>query len=497
VTARLSILLVLVAALLAGCTVGPKYHKPSVSVASAFAELSPATTTNQAPEAQWWKTFHDPELDRLVQRALESNYNLQIASTRVRAARLQRNMTAADLFPQVDADGGYLRARGSKNVVLPSGASGGAATGGDPPPVGTSGLNDVLTPFGKGGLPGKETDLYQAGFDATWEIDVFGGKRRQVQAASAQVREAHEQWHGVKLSLLAEVARTYLELRGAQQRLGIGRTNLALQMETVELTRSLYHSGLGNQADVTRAAAQAESTAATLPPLEGQVKNLSHALALALGCEPSALSAELSAVQPVPATPPEVPVGLPSQLIERRPDIREAEQRIAEANALVGSAESDLLPKFALVGSAGLDSTSAQKLFEWDSRYFLISPTVSWRIFDAGKIFANIRLQRTGKERACLQFRLTLLTALKDVEDALVTYATEQSRRSRLAAASTQYQRSYTLVRDLYDHGLATFLDVLDAQRSLLLSQDALAQSDAAVATDLVALYKALGGGWQ
>jgi outer membrane protein, multidrug efflux system len=209
------------------------------------------------------------------------------------------------------------------------------------------------------------------------------------------------------------------------------------------------------------------------------------------------LTGELSDPRPLPAVPPEVPVGLPSQLLKRRPDIKQAERQIAAANARIGSAQADLFPKFALVGSAGLDSTSAANLFDWDSRYFLISPSVTWRIFDAGRIMANIQLQRANEQEAVLQYRNTILKALREVEDALVSYATEQTRRNHLAEELKQNRQALELARKLYDQGLADFLTVLDAERNAYSTEDAVARSDEAVSTDLIALYKSLGGGWE
>jgi NodT family efflux transporter outer membrane factor (OMF) lipoprotein len=517
---------------LAGCAVGPNYEKPKVSVEKSFAWSTARETTNQ-PVADWWNSFQDAELTKLINEALTNNYDLQIAVARIREARFQRNMAAADLFPKVDADAGYAHARGSKNVVLPlgggssssgsgssgnSGSSGstgsghavpqsrlasessssssGGGSGNSGGSVAQNAFDDQLNPIGEGGLPGAETDLYQVGFDATWEIDVFGGKRRQIEAAEAEVQAAREKQRDLTLSLIAEVARNYFELRDYQLRVAIARKNLHDQNETLELTRSLAQSGLTTQADVARAAAEAALTDATIPPLEAETQRSVHALSILMARDPNALENELALAQPLPPTPPEIPIGLPSQLIERRPDIRAAEREIAAANARIGSAEADLFPKFALVGNAGLDSSTANHLFDWDSRYFLISPTVTWRIFDAGEILSNIRLQKALTAEADLQFRSTLLKALQEVEDDLVMYATEQERYNQLNTAWKQNQLALELSRRRYERGLVSFLEVLDAERNVLSTQDQLAQASLSRITDLVALYKALGGGW-
>jgi NodT family efflux transporter outer membrane factor (OMF) lipoprotein len=299
------------------------------------------------------------------------------------------------------------------------------------------------------------------------------------------------------LTIMAEVGRDYFELRGIQARLQIAQQNLATQSNILALTRSQAQAGLAQDADVIRAQAQVESTAATIPPLVAQVRTLSHALSILVGQEPQALDRELGPAMPLPPNPPVVAVGLPSDLIERRPDLRAAERSVAAANARVGGATADLFPKFALTANAGLDSSALHNLFDLESRYFLISPTVTWRIFDAGQILSNIRLQNAMKNEAELEYRATLLKALQEVEDALVAYGTEQERQGKLATAYQEDKVAMDLMSKRYEHGLVTFLDVLDSERTVLSAQDALAQSNSASITDLVALYKALGGGWK
>jgi NodT family efflux transporter outer membrane factor (OMF) lipoprotein len=279
--------------------------------------------------------------------------------------------------------------------------------------------------------------------------------------------------------------------------LTVARENLAAQKETLDLTISRANAGLTSQADVTRAAAQAATTAAAIPPLEASVRRSVHVLSTLVAKEPTALSAELETEKPPLFLPPEVPVGLPSELLKRRPDVRRAERQIVAATARIGSAEADLFPKFALTGGVGLDSTSTGSLFDWQSRYFLISPTVTWRVFDAGRIISNVALQKEIREESVWQYRDTILTALREVEDGLVGYAKEQEHRAALAEALKQNQEALVLIRDRYEHGLANFLDVLDAERSVFAGQDQLAESEQTIATDLVTLYKALGGGWE
>jgi NodT family efflux transporter outer membrane factor (OMF) lipoprotein len=506
-TQTFSAILTLMAAGFGGCTVGPNYHEPKIPMPAHFGELS-GTNANaersrakeSSPEAAWWRTFNDPELDKLIAAALRENLNLRIAAERIREARYQRSIIAADLFPNIDADGAFLHARGSKNVLLPLGGSG---AGGDPPvapppgSVGPSPFSNELTPFGKGGLPGVTSSLYQIGFDSTWELDVFGGNRRRLESGAANLTAAVESLRGVGVSLMAEVAVNYLQLRGTQERLSIALKNLASQQETLELATSRAKAGLTSQADVTRAAAQVAITAASIAPLETSARQYIHAISTLLSREPTALQAELSLGTPLPVAPPKIPVGLPSELLKRRPDIRRAERLIAAANAQVGTAKADLFPKFGLTGSIGLDSTSTQNLFNLQSHYFLVSPTATWRVFDAGRILSNVALQKATEREAEMQYRSTILTAFREVEDALVAYSQEQAHHESLTKAMEQTEDSLRLVRSQYQNGLANFLDVLDAERSVLSIQDQVAISKQSITTDVVALYKALGGGWE
>jgi NodT family efflux transporter outer membrane factor (OMF) lipoprotein len=506
--------------LVAGCAVGPDYHRSSVRLSQEFGELHTTAgtnadkATNLPPVAEWWRGFNDPTLERLIHDALRQNYDIRIAVERIRESRFQRSIIAADLFPEVNTGAGYLRSRGSKNVELPLGAGGSGGSSGagvkkqtasrdNSPASGSAGASAAqsaagapLTPFGQGGLPGVTSSLYQIGFDASWEIDMFGGNRRRLEAAAADLGASVEQLHQVTLTMLAELARDYFELRGTQVRLAIAHENLAAAKDILELTQSRAKSGLTDYSDVTRAAAQVAAFNAVIPPFESIERRSVHAISILLAREPTELAPELEKPAALPPVPLVVPVGLPSDLLQRRPDIRRAERQIAAATASVGSAKAELFPKFALTASAGLDSSSPGNLFNWESRYFLISPNVTWRIFDAGRIVSNLALQKANRRESELQYRSTILTAFREVEDALVAYATEQSRRISLAEEMTQDKDSVALVRQRYEHGLVNFIEVLDALERFFSVRDQLAQSDQATVTELVALYKALGGGW-
>jgi len=379
---------VVLGAFLAGCSVGPNYHTPNVALSGGWSEPLEGGVTNQTARAtQWWKTFNDPELNSLIVRAVSSNYDLRIAEARLRQARAQRKFYAADFGPTLDATGSYTRQRVSEN-----------------------GLQAVAP-----GVP-LENNLYQAGFDAAWEIDVFGGKRRALEAATADVGASQEDRNDTVVTLLAEVARNYVELRGLQQRLVIARDNIKSQQEALEVTQARFKGGVASELDVTQAAALLASTRSQLPSLETSLKQTMHQLAVLLGQEAGALLAELSEGSPMPPAPPEVPVGLPSELLRRRPDVRRAERQLAAATARIGVQTEELFPKFSLTGVAGLNSVSASDWFTGGSKAWSVGPTVQWRIFDAGRIRANIRVENAKQEEALAVYEKTVLTSLQDVE---------------------------------------------------------------------------------
>jgi len=510
-----------------GCTaVGPDYHPPHPDLPATYGEVEPAARGTGIDDGadglgRWWRVFHDPELDSLIDQAIRGNRDLKEAVSRVRQARAQREIIDASLWPEANATAGYDRARGSKNVVLPLGAlaqnsggsagsgaaaaprsspsrsiedfssGGGASSSSSAPPGGPA------SPFGEGGLPGVTTSLYQAGFDASWEFDLFGGTRRAIEAANAEIGSADEARRAVLTSLLAEVADIYLGLRTGQQRLAIARENLAAQNGTLGIARAKQAYGLGTSEDVDRQSAQAAMTAATIPALESAVRNARHTLAFLIGEPPNALDASLPAAGPLPPLPARLPPEVPSDLLRRRPDIRGAERALAAATAEIGVAQADLFPKFSLTGSFGWDSSQFKNLPDWGSRYYSIAPGISWPILDWGRIRANIRVQNEAQHQSLLKYEDTVAQALKEVADALVNYETEQTRRSALADGMKASDAGWDIARQRYREGLTDMLSVLDAERSFLAAQDALAASDGALRTDLIALYKALGGGWE
>lgn len=459
---------VMIGFLLAGCSVGPNYHTPKVAIAPNWSEPMVGGATNRAASAaDWWTSFHDTELKSLIVRAVSSNYDLRMAEARLRQARAQRQFSSADFWPAVNASGSYTRERESEH-------------GNQPVPPGAR----------------LENNLYQAGFDASWEIDVFGGKRRALEAARAQVAASQADRNDALVTLQAEVARNYVELRGLQQRVVITHDNIKSQQEALEIAQARFKGGVASELDVTQAAALLAGTRSQLPALETSMKQTMHQIAVLLGQQPGALRTELSEAAPIPPTPPEVPIGLPSELLRRRPDVRRAERQLAAATAQIGVQTAELFPKFSLTGVAGLQSVSASDWFTGGSKFWSAGPTVQWRVFDAGRIRANVRVQTAKQEEALALYEKTVLTSLQDVENVLVAYAQEQVRFGSLKDEVAADQRAVELANELYTKGLADFLNVLDAQRSLYQAQDQLVESQKTVSEDLVALYKALGGGW-
>lgn len=485
-SAALSIV-VLAAVVQAGCAVGPTYHPPNVSVPDRWSVASPppagtgSEQSGAAALAAWWTVFQDPTLDQLIGRAVQSNLTLQQARARIVQARAARTSAAAGLWPSV---------AGTASNGTSSGPSGGGASVSPP-----------------------RRNLFQAGFDASWELDLFGGVRRSVEAATASLQAAVEDSRDVMVTLTAEVALDYVTLRGLQQQIAIAEQNLAAQRETADITRKRLSVGFVSGLDVANAEAQVATTQSAIPLLESARQQEIYALSVLLGREPLALVAELSPVQvarPAPAgteaglpggliprASPAVPLGLPSELLQRRPDIRRAEAQLHGATAQVGVATANLFPKISLTGSAGWQKLTQGALLGAAGAFWSLVPSVTQSIFDAGRNRANVRVQEAVRDETLLAYRQTVLTALQDVESALIAYAKDQEHRGALADAVASNRTAVDLSTRLYTAGELDFLNLLTAQRNLYTSEDSLAQADRSIALDLIALYKALGGGWQ
>ncbi|HEY4302000.1 MAG TPA: efflux transporter outer membrane subunit, partial [Candidatus Didemnitutus sp.] len=414
-------------------------------------------------------------------------------------------------------DGGYNRGRGSRNVELPFGnpASSGPtgatrsvrsesaeSPSGGPAPApapagGAGGPVGPTSPLGEGGLPGVTTNIYQVGFDASWEIDIFGARRRAVEAAGDAVAVAEDARQGVFVTLLGEVAQTYLQLRSAQARRDLARKNIGIATDTLDIISAKARTGFATDLEVERQRAERAALEAVEPPLEAEVHVAMHTLATLLGAPVDALASELERVEPLPDLPSTVPVGLPSDLLRRRPDIRRAERELALASAETGVAIAARFPQFNLAAAFGLDSSRPSDLASWSSHYYSITPGFRWALLDWNRARENVRLADEAQREARIRYDASVAQALADVENALVRLRSEdRSHRARREAVDSS-QRAFTIARQEYRHGLVDSLSVLEAQRSVVALQDALAQSDAALRLDLVTLYKALGGGWQ
>ncbi len=457
-----------VAALSACQAVGPSYTPPAFDGPGAWQAASDGSWRAEPVDpqtlARWWQVFGDPVLAALEERAAARNLDLQEAAARLKEARALRGVAGAGLFPTLDATGRAATRRTSESSER---------------------------------AVGTETEFYQAGFDAGWELDVFGGTRRAVEAAQADLDAAQALLHEVRVSLAAEVALNYVEARTFQARLAVTLANIRSQQETYELNRSRYQAGLIDELAVQQSLYNLQHTRSQVAVLETGLEAAKNRLAVLLGETPGSLEPLLSENRPVPAPPPEVAVGVPAETLRNRPDIRRAERELAAATARIGQAAADLYPKFQLLGTIGLESLTAGDLLEWTSRFWTLGPGVTWRIFDAGAIRQNIRVRTARQEQAFVRYQAAVLRALEEVENALVAFAKEQRRREFLQGAVEAAQKAEFLARDRYRAGLVDFTDVLDAQRALQSFQDELAQSEGAVASNLVRLYKALGGGWQ
>jgi len=454
------------------CAVGPKYTKPEIPVPKAWNEAVPTKATAESL-ARWWTEFQDPTLDRLVRDAVEGNLDLKIAAARIREARAARRIAASAGLPQVGVNGAYARTQSSEAV----------------PPF-------KSTPEGNSPFGPREQNVFEAGFDASWEIDVFGGVRRDKEAALADVQAAEEGRREVLVTLLADVGRSYLELRGTQQQLRILEGTLTSEQDTLDLAKARLEAGLGAELDVARAEGLLRANEAERPVLERQAREAIYRLGVLVGKEPSALAKELETPANIPPVPPEIPVTLPSELLSRRPDLKRAERELAAATARIGVARADLFPRFSILGSFGRRSQDIGDLKDGSAQFWNIIPAVRWPIFSGGRIRANIEVQNARQEQALLQYEKDILTALEEVENALSAHTRERSREASLRAAVESTRRALALATDRYTSGLENFLSVLDAERSVYAAEDQLVRSEKNTAVTLIAVYKALGGGW-
>src|SRR5262252_931201 len=457
--------------LLAGCAVGPNYKRPQAAVPTHWTVGPTRGTEAKSPETdEWWASFQDAELNSLVERSASRNLDLKLALERVQEARAARGVAQSGYFPSVDGAASVTRNR--QRVIAPVGPQN----------------SPVIAPV--------EFNNFQGGLSASWELDVFGGVRRSAQAAAAAATAAEDNRRDVLVILLGDVGRVYAQLRGFQRRLEIADKNIKTQQDTLDLTTARARAGVASELDVSRAAAQLESTKSVVPSLISGIDVSIHRLSVLLGEEPGALRSELEKTSPIPTVGPEVEVGLPSDLLQRRPDIRRSEAQLAAATARIGEAKADRFPRFVLTGTAGRQATQLHDLTLGAGNFFSAGPGISLPLFTGGRIRSNIAVQTSRQREALLGYQSTVLNALEEVENALVSYSQEQERRDRLNEAVSHSQLAVDLATEQYKAGLVDFLSVLDAQRDLYANEDQLVQSQTTVTTNLVGLYSALGGGW-
>ncbi|MGD0886395.1 MAG: efflux transporter outer membrane subunit [Thermodesulfovibrionales bacterium] len=453
-----------------GCMVGPNYKPPQstappewVGVTKAAPSQPSVATAQPADLTQWWRQFNDPTLNELVEEAMKANLDLQVAESRLRQARAMRGVVAGGLWPSVTASGSYQR-------FLQQNAA----------------QNEL-----------GEQNLYQAGLDALWELDIFGGQHRNVESADANIQAAIENIHDVQVTLIAEVALNYIQLRGYQQEIVVAQKNLKAQQDTANITRKQLNVGFENALDVANADANVATTESQIPVFETSARQSIYALSVLLARLPGDLLNQLSPMGNIPSVPARVPAGLPSDLLRRRPDIRESEAQLHAATAQIGVAVADFFPAFSLTGSANWSSFLLRTWWNKSSLSVGAGPGVTWPIFQGGAIASNVRLQEALRDQAFITYQQTVLAAFQDVENALIAFAKEQEHHKSLTDAVVANRKAVDLSLQLFTEGQTDFLNVATAQRLLYAAEDALVQSEGNISTDLIALYKALGGGWE
>jgi NodT family efflux transporter outer membrane factor (OMF) lipoprotein len=478
---------------LGGCTVGPNFQGPSwASPASWFSgpkekvPPEPSVPVATPIDPDWWNLFHDSKLTALERRVAGENLDVRVATQRLEESRAQLGVARSAEFPTFNANGSYTRQKSSDVGEF----------GTIPDAIGANGASGNSVGGFRGGNLGA-FDVYQAGFDASWELDLWGGVKRSVESAAATVQAAAEARRATLLSSLAEVARDYIALRGVQTQLHIARDNVHTAQQSLQLTQQRAAGGVTTDLDVANASAQLRSTMATIPTLEQQEAADINALSLLLGQPPNALRRQLAEAEPVPPVPPRVPVGLPSDLARRRPDVVQAEAQLHAATASIGVAVAAFYPSVTLSGSIGLQALQPAQFFELNARQYSAGPGITIPIFQGGQLKATLHLREAQQQEAAVNYQKTVLQAWHDVDNALTAYQTEQARRDQLVLAVAENQRALTLAQSRYQEGVADFLTVLVSETSLLSAQQQLADSTTTVSENLVALYKALGGGWE
>lgn len=466
--------------ILAGCAVGPDYQTPWPAMPAHWSEAEGTNPSRPLELSRWWRRLHDPMLDQLMQQAVDGNLDVATAKARIREARASYNQAVGALFPTVANNDSLTRAKAS---IFSQGAM-----------AGTPAAGNTSSPF-QSSLVGPYT-LFQTGFDASWELDLFGANRRAVEAAAYGVDASDENLRNVLLTLVGDIASNYVQARGYQARIALARRTAASQDETTQITRNRLAAGSASAVDLANATGQAATTRAAIPTLETAYAEAVHRLSVLTGQQPTALESRLVNVAPIPVPKLPIPTGIPADLLLTRPDVRLAERQYAQSTAKIGQADAALYPRVSLTGSIATAGTQLGDLGKNSSISWSFGPTLSVPIFNGGKLWAAVGIAQAQRDQYFVAYEASVLAALRDVEDALVSLAKERSRKRALASSVTAYRQAASLSQSLYKAGSSSFLDVLLAERSLYSAEDSLLQSHVLIATDYIALNKALGGGW-
>lgn len=453
--------------LLQGCAVGPDYQPPAQHTPAHFSQSTTATFSEHDLEIEWWKTFHDPQLSTLVNDALAHNFDLQAAQANLREARALYLESGFNLLPTVTSHANYTEQKRSVGSLN----------------------NRAFVP--------RELKLYNTGFDAFWEVDFFGRVRRSVEASSDEVDAQQASLRDISISVISEVARNYFQLRGLQRQREVSEQNASIQIQTLELTRVRLENGRGTQLDVARAQAQLDGTRASIPSITAAIQRAIHRLSVLSGQMPDTLNHSLSPTAALPQIPELIAIGHPEDLLRRRPDIRVAERELAATTARIGVATADLFPRVTFVGNISLEAMTLSGLGATGSEAYSVGPRISWAALDLGRVYARIKAADARAEASLANYEQTVLNALEETENALASYREERQRCALLASAAKASEEAMNLAHLRHEAGISDFLTVLDSEARLRQDQALLAQSETATATALIAVYKALGGGWQ
>ena len=439
---------------------GPDYHQPELNLPQHWSQ-TPSSLSNGKELSRWWQVFNDPLLTELITKAAMQNLNVQQAKARVYESRIKYKLSQAKLYPILTGSTGVAQSETSQQTGL-----------------------------------GLTTELFNHSLDASWEIDLFGKFRRDIEAKTADRAAAEQDLQDVLVSLYAEVALAYVELRNYQARLARTEESVATQQATYQITDWRYQAGLTTRLDVEQAKFSKESTESDLPSLREGIVLARQSLALLLGLSPDALTAKLAKTKPIPTAPKEIALGIPANILKQRPDVRKAESKLISQTAQIGVAEANRYPNLNLTGSIGLEALALGNLYTASAKMFQIAATSAWTLADTGRLKSNVEIQKALQQQALAAYQQTVLTALKEVEQALIGFQQEQDRIQLLQQAVASGQRALELAQYQYQSGISDFQPVLNAQKSLLTMQLNLVNSQAKLASNTIKLYKALGGGW-